>query len=259
MDFPYVFDVLPDNPDRRDVRFTPGTCVIPEKVDLRGRLMPPVYDQKNLGSCVGQAMGALLQYTDRKVDRVNVMRSRLWIYQQARKYLMRDIAKEWRPLFEMMDTGCRIRDAFKAVAKFGCPPETLWPYRIERFHDEPPGNLYPIAAQDKLKSYQRLDNTEEHLCTALAQGQPVVLGINVYEGLRNELCAQTGTGVMPKPYEQLLGGHAVMLVGYNLYRREWLVRNSWGKQWGQAGYFTLPWEFLLSRELTNDIWTAARY
>jgi C1A family cysteine protease len=60
---------------------------------------------------------------------------------------------------------------------------------------------------------------------------------------------------MPKPNEQLEGGHAVLAVGYDDVNQWFIVRNSWGTGWGMKGYFTLPYSYLLDQNLSDDFWT----
>jgi C1A family cysteine protease len=60
---------------------------------------------------------------------------------------------------------------------------------------------------------------------------------------------------MPKPSERLLGGHAVLAVGYDDRTREFLARNSWGERWGMGGYFTIPYAYLFDANLADDFWT----
>lgn len=59
---------------------------------------------------------------------------------------------------------------------------------------------------------------------------------------------------MPKPTERLLGGHAVLAVGYDEKPRRFIVRNSRGGGWGMKGHFTMPYEFLLDPNLCDDFW-----
>jgi len=33
--------------------------------------------------------------------------------------------------------------------------------------------------------------------------------------------------------------HAIVAVGFNLYQQYWIIRNSWGADWGYAGYIYL--------------------
>jgi C1A family cysteine protease len=63
---------------------------------------------------------------------------------------------------------------------------------------------------------------------------------------------------MPKRKEKLLGGHAVVAIGYDISLKKFpiemvKVRNSWGKDWGLNGYFWMPMKFLTSSK-TNDFW-----
>ena len=60
---------------------------------------------------------------------------------------------------------------------------------------------------------------------------------------------------MPKPKERQLGGHAVLAVGYDDPTSRFIVRNSWGDKWGNAGYFTMPYDYLTDANLSDDFWT----
>jgi len=60
---------------------------------------------------------------------------------------------------------------------------------------------------------------------------------------------------MPKSNEQVVGGHAVVAVGYDEAKQWFLIRNSWGARWGLKGYFTMPYAYLTDRNLADDFWT----
>ena len=49
-----------------------------------------------------------------------------------------------------------------------------------------------------------------------------------------------------------------MAVGYDEANQRFIVRNSWGKNWGMNGYFTMPYPYLLQRSLSSDFWTIRR-
>ena len=89
----------------------------------------------------------------------------------------------------------------------------------------------------------------------LASGYPFVFGFSVYASFESAAVATTGHAPMPKPKEALLGGHAVGAVGYDDAKQWFIARNSWGPKWGLAGYFTLPYEYLLDENLSDDFWT----
>jgi len=88
----------------------------------------------------------------------------------------------------------------------------------------------------------------------LGFGLPFVFGFAIYEHVMSESVAQSGKIRLPKKNERMIGGHAVMAVGYDVAKKTFLFRNSWGKAWGKAGYGTIPFEYLESRELSNDFW-----
>lgn len=89
----------------------------------------------------------------------------------------------------------------------------------------------------------------------LAEGYPFVFGFTVYESFESDIVAQTGNVPMPSTGETVKGGHAVVAVGYNDEQRVFIVRNSWGNNWGLNGYCLMPYEYLLTAHLTNDFWT----
>jgi C1A family cysteine protease len=92
----------------------------------------------------------------------------------------------------------------------------------------------------------------------LADGFPFVFGFSVYESFESATVARTGVAPMPRRDEKLLGGHAVLAVGYDDAKERFLVRNSWGTGWGMKGYFTLPYDYLGDRNFSDDFWTIRR-
>jgi C1A family cysteine protease len=111
------------------------------------------------------------------------------------------------------------------------------------------------AAKHAAVLYQRVVQDLDHLRACLAGGFPFVFGFSVYESFESAAVARTGRVPMPKPKEQLIGGHAVVAVGYDTRTRSFIVRNSWGADWGLQGYFTIPFDYLLDANLADDFWT----
>jgi C1A family cysteine protease len=218
---------------------------LPPRVDLRPQC-PPVYDQGQLGSCTAQAIAAALQFDQAKQQQTDVFTpSRLFIYYNERVIL--GTVDE--------DSGAMLRDGIKSVAKQGGPHEKLWPYAVSRFRQKPDKATYKDGALHEAILYQRLPQVLDQLKGCLAGSYPFVFGFSVYESFESAAVAKTGDVPLPGPGEPQLGGHAVLVVGYDEARRRFIVRNSWGPAWGVDGYFTMPYEYLLDGGLSDDFWT----
>jgi len=237
---------IPDLPDHRDFLYAAVARAprrMPGRVDLRS-LCSPVEDQGKLGSCTAQALAGALECLDLRDGRGFNDMSRLFIYYNER-VIEHTVA---------VDSGAMLRDGIKTLAKQGACLETLWPYEISKYMARPPAVCYRDAEDRQITSYHRiLDDGEMRDC--LAEGFPFVFGFMVYEGFESVRVARTGRAGMPRKGERALGGHAVMAVGYDDTEKRFLVRNSWGAQWGMGGYFTLPYAYLESRDLSDDFWT----
>jgi C1A family cysteine protease len=104
--------------------------------------------------------------------------------------------------------------------------------------------------------YQRLDSSNlNQLKGCIASGYPFVFGFTVYDAFESQEVAKTGVLNMPGPKEKVQGGHAVLAVGYDDAAQRFTVRNSWGKDWGIKGYFTIPYSYLTTTDLADDFWT----
>lgn len=89
----------------------------------------------------------------------------------------------------------------------------------------------------------------------LASGYPFVFGFAVYESFMSQDVAKTGVVPMPQPNEDLVGGHCVVAVGYQDDKQCFIVRNSWGSDWGMDGYCVMPYGYLMQLQLAADFWT----
>ncbi|HEX8075939.1 MAG TPA: C1 family peptidase [Thermoleophilaceae bacterium] len=236
---------LPDGRDHMYAAPSPIVAALPDKVDLRPQC-PPVYDQGALGSCTANAIGAAFQYDEiRQGQKEEFVPSRLFIYYNER--VIEGTVES--------DSGAMIRDGVKSVAKQGVCPERDWKYDISKFKNKPPKKCYDVARKHQLLTYQRVTQTLGQLKGCLAAGFPFVFGFAVYESFESPEVKKTGTVPMPGAKEEFLGGHAVMAVGYIERRQRFIVRNSWGPRWGNGGYFSMPYPYLLQDSLSADFWT----
>jgi len=237
---------IPDLPDQRDflysaIRAAPAR--MPKAVDLSS-FMSPVEDQGQLGSCTANALAGALEFLELKAGEKLVDLSRLFVYYNERA-LEHSIG---------IDSGAMLRDGIKSLAKQGVCAEKKWPYIISRFTKKPSPTCYRDASKHTIRSYHRL-LTLKDMRACLAEGYPFVFGFSVYESFESAKVEKTGVVEMPKPSERQLGGHAVCAVGYDDKAKRIMVRNSWGLTWGMQGYFTMPYDYVSDRELSDDFWT----
>jgi len=259
---------IPDYPDLRDYTTTHKLVApmlgkikakhnsLPSSVDLR-RWCPPIEDQGYLGSCTAQAGVALIEYYETQASGRHIDASRLFLYKTTRNLL------HWKE-----DTGATIRATMGAMVLFGIPPEEYWPYELDNFDREPPAFCYSFAKEYQSIQYFRLDppgisgikllsEVKEHL----ADGIPSMFGFTVYDSIYE--AEEDGKIPYPSPAERIIGGHAVMAVGYdnNLKIKNnkgvLLIRNSWGTAWGDSGYGYLPYDYVLSG-LACDFWSVLK-
>jgi len=270
----YGMGWIPDYPDFRD--YTEKTEEVktvlgerrpikakglPSSVDLR-EWCPPVEDQGSLGSCTAHAGVGMIEYYERKSFHRHMDASRLFLY------------KVTRNLMKMKgDIGGYLRTTMGAMVLFGVPPEDYWPYKEDEkeFDKEPPAFCYAFAQNYQTIKYFRHDPPKEgagsilkKVKTYLSKGHPAMFGFTVYNSI--EQAEKTGKIPFPTPKERIEGGHAIVAIGYNDRMKiknkyggvettgALLIRNSWGKGWGEEGYGWLPYEYVL-KGLAQDFWS----
>jgi C1A family cysteine protease len=237
---------LPDRPDQRDMYYTAIAAPpkkLPSSVDLRP-VCSGVENQGQLGSCTANALVGNLEFLEKNAGKPATDLSRLFIYYNERA-LEGNVGQ---------DSGAMIRDGVKTLAKQGVCEESGWPYVITKFSVKPPAACYKKGLQHQITSYHRIVTLQEmRMC--LAEGYPFVFGFTVYESFESAAVAKTGRLNLPKSSEKSLGGHAVMAAGYDDATKRFLIRNSWGTDWGMKGYFTIPYAYLDNRNLSDDFWT----
>jgi len=261
--FGFKYNWKRDLPDQRDLRFSTLLAPpekLPPKCDLRDQCSP-VFNQGQIGSCTGNAMAGALEFLELKElkeksnqsepfvydPKVFSNISRLFIYYNER--LLEGTTSE--------DAGANLRDGIKSLNKWGACRETLWNYDPENTFTEPTDNSYQEAQKHKIGSYYKIVGlTEMKQC--LAGGFPFAFGFTVYESFESPEVEKTGIMPLPESNEEVLGGHAVLAVGYDDSTNYLIVRNSWGTNWGQKGYFLMPYDYISKLKLADDFWTIRR-
>ena len=238
----------PDIPDVRDKKLKFSNhhyTQMRSKIDLRSDF-GSVYTQGSLGSCTANAICGAFVYDQKKQNLPKFNPSRLFLY-----YNERDMENTVN-----IDSGASIRDGIKSINKQGVCEEVLWPYQIEYFTNKPLSNCYKEAKFHKGIRYKRLTNDLDSLKTCLSLGRPFIFGFAVYESFEDPTSWDPKNDAMPIPNpnkEKLLGGHAVVAVGYSDKRKSFLIRNSWGREFGMDGYFLMPYKYITS-EACSDFW-----
>ena len=267
----------PDLPDVRDEKYAFRTALRHELVPETSRpvrtLVPwrysahtkkdvsqyHVWDQEASNSCTGHSVEVLITLQSGWVPR-----SRLELYWLGRKAIGE----------ENLDNGAYIRDVIKGAADVGAGTETLWSFSMDRVTMAPSKSELLSASRHKVKSYHRLQTREDFL-SCLAQGYPFVIGFTCYDDFVTPggYVERTGVLLYPTAHQSEQGGHAVCVIGYdndfrnsdwgkkaiaagiNVPSSVYIVRNSWGPDWGNKGNFAVDSSYFENTNLADDAWT----
>ncbi|AXG69755.1 papain family cysteine protease [Kordia sp. SMS9] len=231
-----------------------------KKVDLR-KWCSPIKNQGNIGSCTAFAAVGMYEYFQKRVHNKYIDGSELFVYKTTRNIL------NWKG-----DTGGYLRTAMGSLALFGVPPTSSYPYETDKYDEEPPAFIYSYGQNFQALSYFRLDplgasasQTLTEIKNLLAIGIPSMMGFTCYTALEHPDTEKTGKIPFPGENESVLGGHAVMVIGYDddlviknpidgkSKKGGLIIRNSWGK-WGDDGYGYIPYEYV-KQKLASDFWS----
>ncbi|MCP4156191.1 MAG: C1 family peptidase [bacterium] len=235
---------------------------LPPKVDLK-QWFAPILNQEKINACTAFASTALVEYYEKRAFGNTIEGSRMFLYKITKNLLQLT-----------GNVGVYPRTAMEALALFGTPPEKYWPYDADKIDTEPTAFCYAFADNYKAIDYYRLDSptcqTQDLVDTIkifLAHGLPPMIGITIYSSLLSKKMFMTGVIPFPGKNEKIVGGHCVALAGYDDTKKisnlddpnatpttgAFLLKNSWGTQWGTNGYGWLPYEYAL-KGIVKDCW-----
>jgi C1A family cysteine protease len=213
-------------------------------LDLR-QWCSPVEAQGQIGSCVGNGVVGALEFLQIRNGKPFVDLSRMFVYYNAR--LMSRMQDR--------DEGAYIHMAFGTLSSLGTCAEEKWPYDTSKVFIRPSWGSYRDAYVNKIDSYYSIGGSgqaqKNYIISALQASHPIVFGMTVD---KDYMAYRGGPPVaMPKSVRAGAGGHCQVIVGYDLGRELWLVRNSWGTWWGDDGYAWVPFKYL-DESSANSFW-----
>lgn len=218
--------------------------------------LPTPREQGNLGSCTSHAGTYIFEVHQRVANLGDEPMSRLFLYKTTRNLMGID-----------GDSGSFLRSTMRAIAVFGVPPENYYPYDIVKYDAEPAAFHYAIAQNYQALTYYRLDSygtNPDQVITRIKSNillnRACMFGFVVY-GTDDK----TGDVLLPRKNQRLVGGHAVVAVGYDddheIVHPEgertvgaFRFANWWGKKWGDNGFGWLPYD-LIHKGVAIDWWT----
>jgi hypothetical protein len=145
-----------------------------------------------------------------------------------------------RPSVFIETEGCSIKAALEVARKWGVVRDSIFPSDDDSFFQGDLEDFYAAAANLRIASYFNLDRDTDLWRRWIALRGPILAAVWV-DPAWDQAGSLRGRVGRAQP-DQILGGHAVAIVGYT--EREFLVRNTWGPRWGDDGYAHMPDEYI---------------
>lgn len=224
---------------------------LPAKVDLRS-FMTPVEQQGETNSCAANATAGAYEYlVKRHLGEEAYDVSRLFIYYNARAVDDPD---------NIEDEGSVLQSVIESLQNHGACSEETWPFDPEVVNEEPSEEAYEEAKQFLIEGTELVPTDLNAWKTALAEGNPIIFGVKLFGSFDKH----KRPGLVPAPSaseagRESHGGHAMLCVGYSDPDQVFIVRNSWGPEWGDKGYCYIPYKYLMNQEHNfGDSWIIKR-
>ena len=208
----------------------------------RVRYSPPIKQQGYRKSCTGHAVAWFWeQVLHSRMGRTLTLSPAFpWYY--ARKE--EGVEKE--------DEGVSMRSIMDAIHDHGVCPNEMWDTSMP-VDAEPPSMARTYGQALKLPRYERCDDLDTIRYAIAKEDQSVCIGVPVFANwYNNPRVSRTGVIPMPGDSEEM-GGHAMVICGYDDRKQILTVANSWGTQFGDHGFVYLPYQFL--EQYWFDGWT----
>jgi hypothetical protein len=209
---------------------------LPAKVDLSPH-MPPPGNQGNQNSCVGWATAYALKSYQEKIEERRSLASQNRVNPQ----MVFSPAFVYNQINNGRDGGASFIDALNLLSSQGAVSLADMPYRENDFAHRPAAALHQKAKRYRIDYWRQVNVSDiKEVKAQLSAGYPVLIGAMVDEGF---LKHKNGH-FWKKKQGKTLGGHAMVLVGYDNARQAFKLINSWGTAWGDQGFGYIDYKLL---------------
>lgn len=207
--------------------------ILLQEVDLRS-FDSPVKNQQNLGSCVPiSIVSAYELLVNKTIPDHSVELSPLFLYYNSR--IIEETVKQ--------DSGVmHIKTALKVSKLCGLSRESLWKYEENQIFNVPDDQAYIDALSRRIPSYKIIVSVDSIL-ERLSNGFPVIIGMDVFEEF-DSISKQDPNIKVPWRGAYSVGGHSVLVVGYSIPKQQFIIKNSFGTDWGDNGYAYVPFDYV---------------
>lgn len=249
----YKFDTIETIPLEKT--YTPRNCVYPRSVDLR-KQFAPVKNQGDVGSCTTFALLSIFEYILGKGKSLDTDLSERYLYYNTRCEVLRRTGRSDAPI-EAAGEGTSFFDAIKSLQIDGACIEKLCPYSEREAFDVRPSDEAYLDGKTRLVTEAMNVELKEHaIKSALYEGFPVAISVKLFTAFANP---DHGFITIPKEEEirqaaedGISSNHAMVICGYSDEYKVFVVRNSWGTEYGENGYCFIPYSYITDVRLTNQ-------
>ena len=208
-------------------------------VDLRSSF-PLIKDQGELGTCSVFSLVSIYEYILKKTERVKDLSERFVYFN-----IMEESGK-------MEDLGSSLYDVVESISQYGVCSEQLCKYDIKQYRNKPSEEAYGDAQAHKIQCAKNVKINHHDFTSALSEGYPIAISLKIYDsfgGNRNGFIYRpTDEEIASRKY----GNHAMVICGYSSEEKVYIVRNSWGDNFGDKGYCYIPFSYIEDCDLTNS-------
>lgn len=217
----------------------PVSGPVPAEVDLSSDVPSPGH-QGAQASCVGWATAYALKSFQERRDKRWPLNDRRHLFSPA--FIYNQINRSGS-----CSAGTYITDALNLLAEKGSASLADFPYNDSNCLSRPNSFVNQSASFFRIASWSRVNvQSTPDVKAHVAAGMPVVVGLMVYENFQRHV----GSNIYSTAEGNPIGGHAMLVIGYDDTRSAFRLINSWGQGWGDDGYVWIDYSIfqLITRE-----------